>query len=42
VTVDGMAQALVDGAAVLSLTGRGAHRVVLRLGPRAEGPVSSG
>ena len=42
VMLDGAAQGLVGGMAALPLTGGGSHRVVLRLGPQAGGPVSPG
>jgi cyclic beta-1,2-glucan synthetase len=42
VTLDGVAQALVSGAAVLPVIAGGHHRVALRLGPPAPPPVSPG
>lgn len=42
VTLDGVAQVRVNGIAALPPTGGGSHRVVLRLGPKAAPPVSSG
>jgi cyclic beta-1,2-glucan synthetase len=41
-TLDGVAQALVSGAAVLPVIAGGHHRVALRLGPPTPPPVSPG